>query len=322
MYFEYALEPELVAQWCEQNAYSAFMQRFGIDARRIVSRFPKKWEKAVDDAFIQKYPSPSFVQKKRKTEIIGYLTKRMVRRGSINFDNGFSWLENTEKEHVVRPFSGIIACANPRRHPAIAVVCSAEDILDRFDQPHPSAREVERTAIEMASALSPLLRCCEYAVFVDPHFDAKRRFLEPFRLFMEELVTKRVTTSIPRTELHIAVENKLDPPLEIRRANERLASLQRTLPDVIPFGHPVRVVVWRERLRGQKLHNRYLLTNIGSVSFGIGLDCNEESFNPAHPQAQTDDINCLSEEHQDKRWCEYIAAPAFDKVAEIVITGK
>lgn len=321
MFFEYALEPELVAQWCDRSGFEAFMKRFGIDARRIVSRFPKKWERGVDVAFFKKYPTPSFQQKQRKTQIISYLTKRMVRRGSANFDSNISWLENAEREHSNRPFGGIVACANPRHHAAVAVVCSSDDLLERFDLIPEGSRDVARSANEMASALAPLLRCCEYAVFVDPHFDAKQRFLEPFRLFMEELVVKRVTSSAPTTELHIAVENQLNPPLELQQANLLLSRLQRLLPDVIPRAHNVRIVVWREKLQGQKLHNRYLLTDIGSVSFGTGLDCNEESFNQIQPQSQTDDICCLSEAHQDKRWCEYVSSPAFDKVVDSLVTG-
>lgn len=321
MFFEYALEPELVAQWCDRTSFAAFMQRFGIDARRIVSRFPKRWERSVEDAFLQKYPTPSFAQKQRKTQIINYLTKRMVRRGSANFNNNISWLENAEGEHAHRPFGGIVACSNPRHNNAVVVVCSADDILEKFDQLPQGTREIARTAIEMSSALAPLLRCCEVAVFVDPHFDAIQRFLEPFRLFMEELVVNRVSFSIPKTELHVAVVNQLNPSAELQEANQLLTRLGRSLPALIPRGHNVRIVVWKEKLRGQKLHNRYLLTDIGSVSFGTGLDCNEESFNQKLPQAQTDDICCLSEIHQDKRWCEYMTGTAFDKVAETVVTG-
>jgi len=245
----------------------------------------------------------------------------MIRRGSAKFDGTTSWLENAEIEHVERPFSGIVAVSNPRLHTAVVVVSSTDDILTRFDKEYPGSREVARTANDMATALAPLLRCCEYVVFVDPHFDAMERFIRPFKLFMEELISKRVTGTVPTTELHIAVDNQLNPTIELRQANQRLASLQRALPNVVPCGHSIRIVVWKEKLRGQKLHNRYVITDIGSVSFGVGLDCNEESFNQNLPQSQTDDICCLSEDHQDKRWCEYVSAPAFDKVAEKVITG-
>ncbi|MBU5614461.1 hypothetical protein [Geomonas azotofigens] len=321
MFFEYALEPELVAQWCDRTSFAAFMQRFGIDARRIVSRFPKRWERSVEDAFLQKYPSPSFAQKQRKTQIISYLTKRMVRRGSTNFKNDISWLENAEVEHTHRPFGGIVASSNPRRNNAVVVVCSADDILEKFDQLPQGTREVARTANEMSSALAPLLRCCEVAVFVDPHFDAVQRFLAPFRLFMDELVVNRVSISSPQIQLHVAVVNQLNPALELHQANQVLARLGKALPMLIPRGHDVRIVVWKEKLRGQKLHNRYLLTDIGSVSLGTGLDCNDESFNQDIPQAQTDDIFCLSEIHQDKRWCEYVTGQSFEKVNELVIAG-
>lgn len=321
MFYEYALEPELVAHWCERAGYAAFMKRFGIDARRIVSRFPKKWERWVEDAFLRKYPSPTLLQKQRKTEIISYLTRRMIKRGSINFDGTCQWLENAEKEHSTSPFHGIVATSNPRNHPAVTVVCESADILERFDHVPSGSCEVARTPSDMASALAPLLRCCGCAVFIDPHFDAKQRFLEPFRLFLEELITNSVTNAPPVVELHVAVENILDVSLEKIRAAEKISNLQRALPNLIPHGHSIRVVVWRERLRGQKLHNRYLLTDIGSVYFGTGLDCNEESFNQSLRQSQTDDIACLSSDLQDKRWCEYVSAPAFDKVAEAVIIG-
>lgn len=40
------------------------------------------------------------------------------------------------------------------------------------------------------------------------------------------------------------------------------------LPDIIPNGVRLRVVRWRS----EELHNRYVLTDVGGVSFGQGLD--------------------------------------------------
>ncbi len=322
MFFEFALEPGVVAHWCDREGYGAFIKRFGIDARRIVSRFPKRWASEIEKEFHQKYPDPTFKQKERKADLISILTKHMVKRCSVNYDGKVSWLENAEREQSCRPFSGIVACDNPRKHPAVTVICSADDILERFDLLLPNSCVVSRTPRDMASAVAQLLRCCTFAVFIDPYFDIKQRFLEPFRHFMEEQICNRVANSIPVTELHLAVDNKLNPSLEQQEANYRLTALQRNLPDLIPNGHKVKVVVWRERLRGQKLHNRYVLTDIGSVSFGIGLDCNDESFHQTLAQSQTDDVSCLSEVHHDSRWSEYVSAPVFDKVAETIIFGK
>ena len=321
MFHEFALEPGVVAYWCDRAGYSAFMKRFGIDARRIVSRYPKRWVSEFETAFIQKYPNASYQQKLRKTELINFLTKNTVKRSAVNYDGTIRWLENAESEQSQRPFGGIVAEDNPRGNPAVTVIRSADDILEKLDLLPPGSYVVKRTAEDMAAVVMPLLRCCNYAVFVDPHFDAKKRFIEPFRHFMTQLVCNRVAASTPTIELHLAVDNQMNPPQEQREAAQRIAALQRQLPEVIPTGHKIKVVVWRERLRGQKLHNRYILTDIGSVSFGVGLDCNEESFHQSLEQFQTDDVSCLSETHHDSRWSEYISAPAFDKVAEDTIIG-
>lgn len=321
MFNEFALDPSLVVYWCDKDGYVAFMKRFGIDARRIVSRFPKSWVREVERTFVQKYPSPSFNQTQRKIQMISLLTKSVVKRAATNYDGMVTWLENAESEQARRPFVGIVANDNPRSNPSVTVVRSADDILEQLDLLPSGSCVVNRAAEDMAAAVSPMLRCCNYAVFVDPHFDAKRRFIEPFRHFMEQLVSNRVASSTPITELHLAVDNQMNPAQEQREAAQRIAALQRQLPEVIPTGHKVKIVVWRERLRGQKLHNRYILTDIGSVSFGVGLDCNEESFHQSFSQSQTDDVSCLSETHHDSRWSEYVSAPAFDKVDEDTIIG-
>ena len=53
MIYEFALEPELVAQWGLRKNYKRFMEKFGLDQRRLASRFPKRWRNLVWDAFEQ-----------------------------------------------------------------------------------------------------------------------------------------------------------------------------------------------------------------------------------------------------------------------------
>jgi hypothetical protein len=57
---------------------------------------------------------------------------------------------------------------------------------------------------------------------------------------------------------------------------------------------------------GEKLHNRYLLTNLGGVSVGIGLD--------EGPGTQFDDLNVLTREQYEKRWKQYCSDdPEFER---------
>ena len=54
---------------------------------------------------------------------------------------------------------------------------------------------------------------------------------------------------------------------------------------------------WKEREGGEKLHNRYILTGIGGVSFSTGLDEGD--------LGQTDDVSRLSADTYSQRWDDY-----------------
>lgn len=326
MFYEFAVDPELVTFWCNREGYSGFLKQFGIEKKRIVSRFPKQWERRVEEAFRTTIPNPTTMQSFRKTEIISILKKRMVKRGSRNYAPADPWLLNAEQEHVVRPFKGIISGANPRNNTSVTIVMSAEDILEKLEE-FPSSCDASRAPDALVAPIAPILRCCEYAIFIDPYFDTSLRYLDPLERRIKVLTCERYGSAAPKIELHTSIERCFRPAdprdhlLETREATRILEGFKRFIPAVIPQGMSIRVVIWKERPRGQKLHNRYLLTDIGSVSFGTGLDCNTEAFHQTLPQGQSDDIFCLSEEVHIKRWNEYLSAPVFDKVAEDFIVG-
>lgn len=321
MFYEFAVDPQLVCLWCDRNGYQGFMRQFGMNAKRIPSRFPKKWEVEIEKYFNSSYTAPTFNQILRKTEIISMLKKRMVKRGSKNYDPEKTWLENAEQEHLLRPFKGIIAVANPRNSQAVTVLSSADDILEGLPE-LPGSCIVPRTSNDLANSVASLLRCCHHVVFVDPYFDLVQRFLEPFENCLKTIMDERYGSASPKIELHTSIERFYkatalrNPELEVKDAFSLIKKLQEKLPEVIPRGLSVRVVIWKEKPRGQKLHNRYLLTDIGSVMFGTGLDCNKELN-----QGQTDDIACLSEESHKIRWDEYVEGRAFEMVSDAIIAG-
>ena len=321
MFYEFAVDPQLVSLWCDREGYEGFLRLFGMDERRIPSRFPKKWETEVEKSFHVAYPTPTIKQGLRKTEIITLLNKRMVKRGSKNYEAEESWLENAEREHSSRPFKGIIATANPRNIQSVTVLSSAEDVCKGLPK-LPSSCIVARTPVELAKPVASLLRCCQCAVFIDPYFNVSPRFLEPFEICLKTLVDERYGSASPKVELHTSIEQCFvakdyrDNAIEAKKASIIMKQLQDKLREVIPKGLSVRVVIWKEKPRGQKLHNRYLLTDIGSVFYGTGLDCNK-GLN----QGQTDDIACLSEDAHRTRWDEFVEGHAFQKVDSAVIVG-
>ncbi len=109
----------------------------------------------------------------------------------------------------------------------------------------------------------------------------------------------------------------------IRKRLSRLGHAARDYTDhvkefydkIIPVGLQVILYRWQQRSGGQKLHNRYILTDLGGVSFQHGLD--------AGKKGETDDITRLELDQHVFHCKQYDpTAPTFDQAADpLVITG-
>ena len=307
MIHEYALEPELVASWYDRMRGRFFLDKFGSDTGRIVSRYPNKtkWAKLVREAFEATFSgTPSEKEKARgRIEELRkrFMTPPVVKRPECIWDDAHDWLTNAESEHTRKPFHAILARHNPRVR---ANVIREADILDDSavdEWGAPVTMTVPRNAEEMANCVAPMLRCATKILFVDPHFRAtEERFRKPLAAFLRIVDARASEITL---ELHTA--DRADKPswTEFRRECED------KLPPVLPAGMPLSVYRWKEREGGEKLHNRYILTDIGGVQFGVGLDEGEPGT--------TDDIARLSADTFRKRFEDY-AGPnfAFDRDGE------
>ena len=309
MVHEYALEPELVASWHDRMRGRFFIDKFGSDTGRVVSRYPKNWKRQVWEAFDQTFNGTLSEKEKargRIEELIKQFAIPMTRRSGLPDDDPH-WLVNAEKEHERKPFHAILAHDNPRQNTNVML---EDDVLDRKAErwDAPSTRSIPRTAEDMAACIAPLLRCATKILFVDPHFRAtEERFRKPLAAFLRIVDTRASQITV---ELHTA--DRKDKP----NRQEFQKECKDKLPSVIPEGLTLTVRRWKERDGGEKLHNRYVLTDIGGVSFGIGLDEGDPGT------TETDDVSRLSADTYNQRWNDY-AGPnfAFDKVDEVEIIG-
>ena len=61
----------------------------------------------------------------------------------------------------------------------------------------------------------------------------------------------------------------------------------------------------RERLGGQRLHNRYILTDVGGLIFGVGLDDGGAG--------EIDDVSLMDRSQYELRWSQHATeSRAFD----------
>ena len=292
MIHEYALEPQLVASWTDRRDCRHYKQSFEFGQGRVVSRYPKRWKKLVWTAF----EDTDDLARKRLEELVARLSERTVRRSSAQWDDSTDWRENAEREHDRCPFQAILSRTNPNRH---AHVLTESDLdvgaTERWDVSR--GLRVPRKAACMAVAVGPMLRCSSEVIFVDPHFGPQeprwRRYLPPLAAFLEEMTRRRPGGMPERIEVHTAAENT-----ETGFFQEQC---EKRLPQHVPERMRVLVRRLRQKQGGEQLHNRYILSDLGGVSFGYGLDEGDEGA--------TDDLALMDRDQYERRWAQYAGEP-------------
>jgi hypothetical protein len=304
MIYEYALEPEVLASWAANSSdYRFAFDKFGLGQPRLVSEYPsqKNWIKRIYDAATGLKDERLEIEK--LTALIGLIREKMIRRQNSSYHGDDPWLENALREHKRFPFHGIVATANPNRY--IEVLLSSELGLrqdDRWDK----QRElfVSRTAEAMSQAVAPMLNICQEVIFIDRYFNPVPergyldRYLESFAAFFS-VMSKN--SKLRRIEVY---------------ADSSSSDFQKTcnnrMPSIIPRNLKIRFIQLQERSNGPRLHDRYILTDIGGLEFSVGLDVGNGDVR----------ISLLSKRSYMKLLDDYCGDnPAFDYEADFQING-
>ncbi|WP_147443895.1 hypothetical protein [Corallococcus sicarius] len=82
-------------------------------------------------------------------------------------------------------------------------------------------------------------------------------------------------------------------------AKNKLAVCERRLGPLLQSGVSIRALALGKGGAGVKMHNRYVLTEVGGLAVQTGLDQN------ARGTRQTDDLTVLSKEQHAARWSEF-----------------
>ncbi len=314
MIHEYALEPELVATWTDRRTCHSIKENFGLGQGRVVSQYPEDWKHLVRDASRGNNDlAQNDLAQKRLVELLVHLSEQMVRRSDAQWDGeSTSWLENAEREHKRRPFHAIVALTNPKSLAHVLTECEIDDsALWKVEH----GRHVKRNAVEMAEVVAPMLECSSDVIFVDPYFrPGLQRCRRPFKAFLERMVRQRPDEMPTRIEVHTSdkfKDTKTDKFFQ-RKCDAKLHKC-------VPKGMKVLVRRLKKKQDGEQLHNRYILTDLGGVAFGTGLDEGKEG--------ETDDITLMARDQYQLRWSQYGGNPpaGFDQKetpVEVVGTRK
>lgn len=285
MICEYALEPKLVATWHDRKEYLFFDEKFGMKTLRFVSGYPRNWKKCVWSEFNLIPSHEDDNAKKRFEKVIKYLWSNSVRRtGKFNEKDFPHWLEKAKEEHEKYPFRAIIGQQNPDDHPAII---EAKDLINNDENELwkvPENISPKKIAREIVSAVEPILTLSSHVSIVDPYFRPDlRRFTNTLKAMLDTIwCDNRPGIDNPKVELHTSFEKYLDPNLEVgsdehlkeakKLYNDLSNEIKKKLASLIPAGKELKVFIWIHKKNGEKLHDRFILTDFFSISLRDSID--------------------------------------------------
>jgi len=278
MLYEYALDPKLFKNWQD---FRYLIEKFGMSEGRLISQFPKKWKRIV-------YESLGNCSQGEKKRIEALLNRNIfVKRIYNQLDKESDWLTNAINAHENCCFRAIISTDNPTDHPYVLKFSTYFESNESLMQVSRTIR-IERKALKMAYCVKTLLQFGKEIIFVDPHFAPQnKRYYRPLAEFLKLIASRCSGIPIHRLEYHC--NDDLGESYLKGKCDENL-------PKNLSAEFTPKLVQWPKK----ELHNRYILTDIGGVMFGTGLDDDNDG-----ESTPTDDVTLLDEFVYKQYWKKY-----------------
>lgn len=247
---EYGIDPEAINTF---EKFERIVSHFGPEYFRFIRRYPKKWPSLVKKAI----DGESERAKAKIIERLRQIEKTLISCSNVPAYNGTNtWIDNALVFHNQYQFDGIITTSNPGN-------CNFICIADDFDKDgelfnNTSLKRVERKPVLMAQAAKQLLLNAREIHFVDRNFQSLTpTYRKPFLQFVK-LIESR-DGSIPLNKIIYHTGNDV-----ITGFQNLIAILKRELSKNFTF----ELARWPH----MGMHNRFILTDIGGMTWGEGLN--------------------------------------------------
>lgn len=323
MIYEYALDPELIIPWAlNQRDYSEFIEAFGIGTTRIPSIvIPfKRWKSLI----MQKTSSLDDIQAGMVIDLINAIKEKYIDRQGINGE----WYENVIKEHNRFPFDYILVKDKSKCNTKKTIV--QDDIyndikiknVDNKKWDHPTQKLVECTTEKMIQVIQNMLGLASHVILIDPYLGAKRNGEQQNPNIIIELIRASLRNNTAKLPvkfeiIYSSVKSKDKEGKPKYRMNPNKDQIQDGIsaedlfykpedlyikldenPDYLSESIDLSVKDIYEKWKGLRIHNRYILTDIGGVILGKGIE--PSYFN------HKDEFILLNGDIYRQKWKDYI----------------
>jgi hypothetical protein len=306
--YEYAVEPALVARWAKEGAVGLAGQ-FGLDQRRVVSDLPTDWEGEVVAALLEEfsndYGDPDFLQAKAFLDaLLEFMNAHVVSRG-LRFQTDRPWLFQALEVHAQEPFSAILARSPQDGHAEVVTERVVDDLHDHRWY-LPTVKPTPKTSGDLAATLAPLLKGATKIVIVDPYFNPRDpAYQEVLAALLKSASGVRGPgRKMPSVELIVGLgeerPNGGATPVETQMANvagNLCAWACQHLAPCVPQGMQLTFRCAANFPAGDKLHNRFVLTDFAGASLPYGTQ--------ALGALVFDDLSLLYRGQYEERWRQF-----------------
>ncbi len=261
---EYALDPVVAA--CNTNTLQRVFSEFGGENGRIISDVPHQWTECVK-RLIQKMGF-STMEKRDCFDELERLKKTGIIKRSAEGLGDDTWIGRAIELNNQEPFQGILT--------DVAVLGSNQfDYLNMLGN-KPDNWLIEQTQMiprnthALVSAVAHSLMFAKQVIFVDAYFDPRNDdYRLPFIGFINKLLEGR---SPPRKVFIHTCEKQSSNLREKKIRSDIQTGMNDYLKALLPNGFTVELWIWPNN----KIHDRFLLTNLVGHAFGHGL--NEKDY--------------------------------------------
>lgn len=282
---EYAVEPDVPAQSYRDCSY--FLEKFGVEYGRLISRFPGNWKRLVYEAAKRRHDG--MVELSRIEEYLARLKPTVLfASGRPGGDANQPWISRAITENARMPFAGIIATTMPADSQEIWLASELDESNVAFRAL--GQKHIGRTSDEIVACVRPLLKCAKLIKLIDPYFKASEpRYGRALAKLLCELGPGTI--------------------VEIHRANDALPGnvrnwFDRAIPPLLSNGICLKIFLHVS----STMHNRFILTDMGGASFHTGLDDNEGD---RRDSTREDLVTLLSAAVYAAEWDRYAGIPVF-----------
>jgi hypothetical protein len=284
MFYEYAVDPSAISSW---QLARYFLDAFGPWKGRFLAELPhRKWKACVVNSL-----NCGDIEKARIVEKLTRIDSRIFSARIVTtYNEEKTWTENALAEHRKLPLRAIVSAHYDGENVVNPDSVDEDHELWRVD----SGMTIARLEADLVARLRPLLHASNEVILIDPHFQADKQGIERIIYDLSiELAQRKSGFIICTSE-------------RTRHYDLCMRSVNYSLPVHLAVGSEVTVRCLKERRGGQRLHNRYILTNVGGVQFGDSIESGHDG--------QSDRVSILDSESHRILWQQYAGdSPAFDK---------